>query len=216
MTLRAETTNSIRKSGVVAVVRTREPDRVTAIAEALIEGGCTAIEITTTVPGAVDVLRTLSGALGSRAVLGAGTVLDVETARRVIDAGARFVLSPIFRPELLRLCHDNDVAVAPGCFSPTEIFDAWESGADFVNVFPAAALGPAYFRSLRGPLPFLPILPTGGVTLDNVADWINAGAVALGVHTALLDPEAIASGHYGVLTARASAFLAAIKQARGS
>src|SRR5665213_3522538 len=150
MTLRAETTNSIRKSGVVAVVRTREPDRVTAIAEALIEGGCTAIEITTTVPGAVDVLRTLSGALGSRAVLGAGTVLDVETARRVIDAGARFVLSPIFRPELLRLCHDNDVAVA------------------------------------------------------------------LGVHTALLDPEAIASGHYGVLTARASAFLAAIKQARGS
>ena len=215
MTLRAETANSIRKSGIVAVVRTREPDRVTAIAEALIEGGCTAIEITTTVPGAVDVLRTLSGALGNRVVLGAGTVLDSETARRVIDAGARFVLSPIFRPELLRLCHDNDVAVAPGCFSPTEIFDAWESGADFVNVFPAAALGPAYFRSLRGPLPFLPILPTGGVTLDNVADWINAGAVALGVHTALLDPQAISNGHYGVLTARASAFLAAVKQARG-
>jgi 2-dehydro-3-deoxyphosphogluconate aldolase/(4S)-4-hydroxy-2-oxoglutarate aldolase len=215
MTLRAETANSIRKSGVVAVVRTREPDRVTAIAEALIEGGLTAIEITTTVPGAVDVLRTLSGALGNRVLLGAGTVLDAETARRVIDAGARFVLSPIFRPELLRLCHDNDVAVAPGCFSPTEIFDAWEAGADFVNVFPAATLGPAYFRNLRGPLPFLPIIPTGGVTLDNVADWINAGAVALGVHTALLDPQAISSGHYGVLTARASAFLAAVKQARG-
>jgi 2-dehydro-3-deoxyphosphogluconate aldolase/(4S)-4-hydroxy-2-oxoglutarate aldolase len=215
MTLRAETANSIRKSGVVAVVRTRESDRVTAIAEALIEGGLTAIEITTTVPGAVDVLRTLSGALGNRVLLGAGTVLDGETARRVIDAGARFVVSPIYRPELLKLCQENDVAAIPGCFTPTEIFDAWESGADFVNVFPAAALGPAYFRGLRGPIPHLPIIPSGGVTLDNVADWIGAGAVALGVHTALLDPQAIGAGHYGVLTARASAFLAAVKQARG-
>jgi 2-dehydro-3-deoxyphosphogluconate aldolase / (4S)-4-hydroxy-2-oxoglutarate aldolase len=215
MTRRAETANSIRKSGVVAVVRTRESDRVTAIAEALIEGGLTAIEITTTVPGAVDVLRTLSGALGNRVLLGAGTVLDPETARRVIDAGARFVVSPIFRKDLLKLCHAEDVAVVPGCFTPTEIFEAWESGADFVNVFPANVLGPAYFRSLRGPIPHLPIIPSGGVTLDNVAEWIGAGAVALGVQTALLDPQAIASGHYGVLTARASAFLAAVKQARG-
>ncbi|HWZ90313.1 MAG TPA: bifunctional 4-hydroxy-2-oxoglutarate aldolase/2-dehydro-3-deoxy-phosphogluconate aldolase [Polyangiaceae bacterium] len=215
MTRRAETANSIRKSGVVAVVRTRESDRVTAIAEALLEGGLTAIEITTSVPGAVDVLRTLSSALGNRVLLGAGTVLDLETARRVIDAGARFVASPIFRRGLLGLCHDHDVAVAPGCFTPTEIFEAWEAGADFVKVFPAATLGPAYFRELRGPLPHLPIMPTGGVTLDNVTDWINAGAVAVGVETALLDPQAIASGHYGVLTARASAFLAAVKQARG-
>jgi 2-dehydro-3-deoxyphosphogluconate aldolase/(4S)-4-hydroxy-2-oxoglutarate aldolase len=215
MTLRAETANSIRKSGVVAVVRTRESDRVTAIAEALIEGGLSAIEITTTVPGAVEVLRTLSGALGNRVLLGAGTVLDVETARRVIAAGARFVVSPVFRRGLLDLCHEHDVAVAPGCFSPTEIFEAWEAGADFIKVFPAASLGPAYFRELRGPLPHLPIMPTGGVTLDNVADWIGAGAVAVGVETALLDPEAIANGHYGVLTARASAFLAAVRQARG-
>jgi 2-dehydro-3-deoxyphosphogluconate aldolase/(4S)-4-hydroxy-2-oxoglutarate aldolase len=148
-------------------------------------------------------------------LLGAGTVLDPETARRVIDAGARFVVSPIFRKDLLKLCHAEDVAVVPGCFTPTEIFEAWESGADFVNVFPANVLGPAYFRSLRGPIPHLPIIPSGGVTLDNVAEWIGAGAVALGVHTALLDPQAIASGHYGVLTARASAFLAAVKQARG-
>jgi 2-dehydro-3-deoxyphosphogluconate aldolase/(4S)-4-hydroxy-2-oxoglutarate aldolase len=215
MTRRAETANSIRKSGVIAVVRTRESDRVTAIAEALSEGGLTAIEITTTVPGAVDVLRTLSGALGNRVLLGAGTVLDPETARRVIDAGARFVVSPIFRKDLLKLCHAEDVAVVPGCFTPTEIFEAWESGADFVNVFPANVLGPTYFRSLRGPIPHLPIIPSGGVTLDNVGEWIGAGAVALGVHTALLDPQAIASGHYGVLTARASAFLAAVKQARG-
>ena len=214
MTLRAETANSIRKSGVVAVVRTRESDRVTAIAEALLEGGMSAIEITTSVPGAVDVLRTLSGSLGNRVLLGAGTVLDVETAKRFIDAGARFIISPIFRGELLRLCHDNDVAVAPGCFTPTEIFEAWESGADFVNVFPATTLGPAYFRELRGPLPHLPIIPTGGVTLDNVADWIGAGAVAVGVGAALLDAQAIAGGHYGVLTARASAFLSAVKQAR--
>ena len=214
MTRRAETANSIRKSGVVAVVRTHKSDRVTAIAEALLEGGLSAIEITTSVPGAVDVLRTLSGALGNRILLGAGTVLDIETAKRFIDAGARFIISPIFRGDLLRLCHDHDVAVAPGCFTPTEIFEAWEVGADFVNVFPATTLGPAYFRELRGPLPHLPIIPTGGVTLDNVADWIAAGAVAVGVGTALLDAQAIDAGHYGVLTARASAFLAAVKQAR--
>ena len=216
MTRRAEAANSIRKSGVVAVVRTRESDRVTAIAEALLEGGLSAIEITTSVPGAVDLVRTLSGALGNRVLLGAGTVLDVDTAKRFIDAGARFIISPIFRGELLQLCHDNDVAVAPGCFTPTEIFEAWEFGADFVNVFPATSLGPAYFRELRGPLPHLPILPTGGVTLDNVADWITAGAVAVGVGAALLDARAIAGGHYDVLTARASAFLSAVKQARAS
>jgi 2-dehydro-3-deoxyphosphogluconate aldolase/(4S)-4-hydroxy-2-oxoglutarate aldolase len=214
MTLRAEAANSIRKSGVVAVVRTRESDRVTAIAEALLEGGLSAIEITTSVPGAVEVLRTLSGSLGSRVLLGAGTVLDLDTAKRFIDAGARFIVAPVYRRELLNLCHDYDVAVAPGCFTPTEIFDAWEAGSDFVNVFPATALGPAYFRELRGPLPHLPIIPTGGVTLDNVADWIGAGAVAVGVGAALLDTQAIAGGHYGVLTARASAFLAAVKQAR--
>ncbi len=216
MTLRAEAANSIRRSGVVAVVRTRESDRVTAIAEALLEGGLSSIEITTSVPGAVEVLRTLAGALGNRVLLGAGTVLDLDTARRFIDAGARFIVAPIYRPDLLRLCHDYDVAVAPGGFTPTEIFEAWEAGADFVNVFPATALGPAYFRELRGPLPHLPILPTGGVTLDNVADWISAGAVAVGVGAALLDTQAIAGGHYGVLTARASAFLAAVKQARSA
>src|SRR4051812_5855946 len=175
MTRRAEAANSIRRSGVVAVVRTRESDRVTAIAEALLEGGLSAIEITTTVPGAVDVLRALSSSLGNRVLLGAGTVLDLDSARRVIDAGARFIASPIFRRGLLELCHEHDVAVAPGCFSPTEIFEAWEAGADFVKVFPAAALGPSYFRELRGPLPHLPIMPTGGVTLDNVGDWIQAG-----------------------------------------
>lgn len=216
MTRRAEAVSSIRKSTVVAVVRTREPDRVTAIAEALLEGGVTAIQITTTVPGAVDVLRTLAGALGNRALLGAGTVLDTETARRVIDAGARFIVSPVYRPELLQLGHAEDVAVIPGAFTPTEIVTAWEAGADFVNVFPARLLGPEYFRSLRGALPHLPIMPSGGVTLDNVAEWVGAGAVALGVHSALLDPQVIESGHYGVLTARASAFLAAVKRARGA
>lgn len=214
MTSRAEAANSIRRSGVLAVVRTRETDRVTPIAEALLEGGLTAIEITTTVPGAVELLRTLSGSLGHRALLGAGTVLDDETARRVIDAGARFIASPIYRPELLRLCHDNDVAVIPGCFTPTEIFQAWEAGADFINVFPASILGHGYFAELRRPLPHLPIVPSGGVTLDNAAQWISSGAVAVGVGSALLDRQAIADGHYAVLTARASGFLAAVKQAR--
>ena len=138
-----------------------------------------------------------------------------QTAARVIDAGARFVVSPILRPAIIEVCHRNGVAALPGCFSPTEILTAWESGADIVKVFPATALGPSFFTDVRGPLPQLKLMPTGGVTLDNAGDWIRAGAVAVGVGTALLDRTAIAAGNYDVLRANAARIVANVRAARG-
>ena len=140
-----------------------------------------------TVPGAVGLIEQLAQALPANVLIGAGTVLDPETARSVILAGARFVVSPVFRPEVIALCHRYDVAAMPGCFTPTEILAAWEAGADVVKVFPATALGPGFFKDLRGPLPQVKLMPTGGVTRENAGDWIRAGACAIGVGTALVD-----------------------------
>jgi len=147
-------------------------------------------------------------------LLGAGTVVDAETARLAILAGAQFVVSPVLRPEMIEVCHRHDVAAIPGCFSPTEILTAWEAGADVVKVFPATSLGPAYFKDLRGPLPHIKLMPTGGVTIDNAADWIRAGAVAVGVGTALVDPKAVAAGDYRAITANACRIVANVRVAR--
>ena len=214
MTSRTQTAAAIRSQGIVAIVRMQEAERVLAVAEALARGGVKIIEITMTVPRAVELLRTLAERLGSDVVLGAGTVLDTETASSVIDAGARFVVSPVFLPELIQLCHARDVAVAPGCFTPTEIFTAYRAQADLIKVFPATSLGPSFFRDVLAPLPGVPIMPTGGVALDNVGEWIRAGAVAVGVGTALLDRQAIRDENYALLTERARAFVAAVLAAR--
>ena len=171
---RQSVTAAIEEAGVVAVVRMQESDRLRAVIDALADGGVRALEITMTVPGAIDLIQGLSSTLSGDFVLGAGTVLDPQTAARVIDAGARFVVSPILRPAIIEVCHRNGVAALPGCFSPTEILTAWESGADIVKVFPATALGPSFFTDVRGPLPQLKLMPTGGVTLDNAGDWIRA------------------------------------------
>jgi len=212
---RQNVTAAIEEAGVVAVIRMQEPERLRAVIEALADGGVRALEVTMTVPGAIDLIRGLSSTLSGDFVLGAGTVLDAQTAARVIDAGARFVVSPILRPAIIEVCHRNGVAALPGCFSPTEILTAWESGADIVKVFPATALGPSFFTDVRGPLPQLKLMPTGGVTLDNAGDWIRAGAVAVGVGTALLDRTAIAAGHYDVLRANAARIVANVRAARG-
>jgi 2-dehydro-3-deoxyphosphogluconate aldolase/(4S)-4-hydroxy-2-oxoglutarate aldolase len=142
-------------------------------------------------------------------------VLDAETVARVIDAGAQFVVSPVFRRSVIDACHQRGVPAMPGCFSPTEILDAWDAGADVVKVFPATALGPGYFKDVRGPLPQVKLMPTGGVTLDNAGDWIRAGAVAVGVGTALLDAKAIAAGDYTVLRANAERIVANVRAAKG-
>jgi 2-dehydro-3-deoxyphosphogluconate aldolase/(4S)-4-hydroxy-2-oxoglutarate aldolase len=148
-------------------------------------------------------------------VLGAGTVLDAETTARVIDAGARFIVSPVFRPAIIAAAHARDAAVLPGCFSPTEILEAWDRGADAIKVFPATALGPTYLRDLHGPLPEIKLIPTGGVSIENARDWIRAGAMAVGVGSALLDPRALAAGDFEQISRNARRIATEVRSARG-
>lgn len=205
---------SIERAGVVAVIRMKEPDKLRAVVDAIADGGIRALEVTMTVPGAVELIRRLVPTLPAGVVLGAGTVLDAETAARVIDAGAQFVISPVFKRTVIDACHASGVAAMPGCFTPTEIFEAWEAGADVVKVFPATSLGPGFFKDVRGPLPHIKLMPTGGVTLDNAGDWIRAGAVAVGIGTALLDAAAIAAGDFDVLRSNAARVVANVRSAR--
>jgi len=182
--------------------------------DALAEGGVRAIEVTMTVPGAVALIAELAKSLPPGIVLGAGTVIDPATARAVIDAGARFIVSPVFRRDVVNLCLERGIVSAPGCFSPTEILDAHDMGADVVKVFPATALGPQYIKDLRAPMPQLRLMPTGGVTLDNAGDWIRAGAVAVGVGSALVDTKAIDEGRLDVIAANARRIVSSVASAR--
>jgi 2-dehydro-3-deoxyphosphogluconate aldolase / (4S)-4-hydroxy-2-oxoglutarate aldolase len=213
---RARITRSIEDAGVVAVIRMKDPGRLTNVVEAIAAGGVRVLEVTMTVPGAIDAIAMLAPKMPEGFVLGAGTVLDDRTARRVIDAGARFVVSPVFRRAVIDACHERDVPALPGCFTPTEILDAWDAGADIVKVFPATALGPTFFKDLRGPLPQVKVMPTGGVSIDNAGDWIRAGASAVGIGAALLDSQAIADGNYSVLTENARRLIGNVRAARQS
>jgi 2-dehydro-3-deoxyphosphogluconate aldolase/(4S)-4-hydroxy-2-oxoglutarate aldolase len=208
---RIQVVQAIEANRVVAVIRMKEPDKLRAVVDALAEGGVRALEVTMTVPRAIEMIAQLAPTLPEGFLLGAGTVLDPETARLAILAGAQFVVGPVFRPEVISMCHRYDVAAMPGCFTPTEILSAWEAGADIVKVFPATALGPGFFKDVRGPLPQVKLMPTGGVTLDNAGDWIKAGAVAVGVGTALLDAKAIASGAFDVIAANAKRIVANVR-----
>lgn len=211
---RASTACAIETMGVVAVIRLKDPAKLRAVVDALAEGGVRALEVTMTVPGAVELIRQLAPALPAGFLLGAGTVTDVATAAAVIDAGAKFVVGPVFRPDVVRACHERDVPVMPGCFTPTEIFAAHECGADIVKVFPATSLGPQFIKDVRAPLPQVKLMPTGGVTLDNAGDWIRAGAVAVGIGSALIDAKAIDSGRFDVITGYAKRVVASVAAAR--
>src|SRR5882724_1295304 len=213
---RAAVTAQIEALGVVAVIRLKDPGKLRAVVDAMAEGGVRALEVTMTVPGAVELIRTLAPTLPAGFLLGAGTVTDVATARAVIDAGACFVVGPVFRPDVIAACHERDVPAMPGCFSPTEILAAHESGADIVKVFPATMLGPQYLKDVRAPLPQVKLMPTGGVTLDNAGDWIRAGAVAVGLGSALLDPKAIESSRFDIIAANARRVVASVAAARAS
>lgn len=215
MPTRIQITQAIEANGIVAVIRMKEPEKLRAVVDALAEGGVRALEVTMTVPRAIEMIGELAPKLPAGFLLGAGTVLDAETARLAILAGAQFVVGPVFRPEVITMCHRYDVAAMPGCFTPTEILAAWEAGADVVKVFPATALGPGFFKDVRGPLPQVKLMPTGGVSLDNAGDWIKAGAAAVGVGTALLDAKAIASGQYEIIAANARRIVANVQAARG-
>ena len=211
---RARVTAQVEALGIVAVIRLKDPAKLRAVVDAIAAGGVRALEVTMTVPGAVGLIRELAPTLPDGFLLGAGTVTDVATARAVIDAGASFVVSPVFKPEVVAACHERDVAAMPGCFSPTEILAAYESGADIVKVFPATALGPQFIRDVRGPLPQVKLMPTGGVTLENAGDWIRAGAVAVGLGSALVDARAIEGDHWDVITANARLVVANVGGAR--
>jgi 2-dehydro-3-deoxyphosphogluconate aldolase/(4S)-4-hydroxy-2-oxoglutarate aldolase len=211
---RADITNAIEALGVVAVIRLQDPARLRAVIDAIAAGGVRAVEVTMTVPRAVEMIRELAPTLPADIWLGAGTVLDADIAARVIDAGARFVVSPVFRRGVIQACHAREVPVMPGCFTPTEILDAWDAGADIVKVFPATALGPGYLKDVRAPLPHVKLMPTGGVTLDNAGDWIRAGAVAVGAGSALVDTAAVAAGNYQLLAANARRIVASVAAAR--
>ncbi|HEX2343648.1 MAG TPA: bifunctional 4-hydroxy-2-oxoglutarate aldolase/2-dehydro-3-deoxy-phosphogluconate aldolase [Vicinamibacterales bacterium] len=213
-TQRSAVTAAIEQAGVVAIIRMKEPEKVRAVAEAIAAGGARALEVTMTVPRAVELIAELAPTMPSGFLLGAGTVVDAATAKRVIDAGAQFVVGPVFRREVITACHERDVPVLPGCFTPTEILEAWDAGADIVKVFPATALGPGFIKDVRAPLPHVKLMPTGGVTLDNAGEWIKAGAVAVGVGTALLDAKAIAAGDYATLRANAERIVANVRTAR--
>jgi 2-dehydro-3-deoxyphosphogluconate aldolase/(4S)-4-hydroxy-2-oxoglutarate aldolase len=211
---RAAITSAIETMGVVAVIRLKDPAKLRAVVDALAEGGVRALEVTMTVPGAIELIRKLAPTLPAAFLLGAGTVTDAATAAAVIDAGAKFVVGPVFRPDVIRACHERGVPAMPGCFSPTEIFTAHECGADIVKVFPATSLGPQFLKDVRAPLPQVKLMPTGGVTLDNAGDWIRAGAVAVGVGSALIDTKAIDSGRFDVITAGARRVMANVASAR--
>jgi 2-dehydro-3-deoxyphosphogluconate aldolase/(4S)-4-hydroxy-2-oxoglutarate aldolase len=214
MATRAATVKAIEAAGVVAVLRLADSRVAGEVASALKQGGVTIIEVTMTVPNAVALIAELSQSMDG-VVIGAGTVINATMADDVMTAGARFVVSPVLRPEVIAACRARDVAVVPGCFSPTEILTGWELGADIVKVFPSTALGPGYCRDLRGPLPQVKLMPTGGVTREHAGDWIRAGAVAVAVGTALVDPKAVAAGRFDLIADEARAFVEVVRHARG-
>src|ERR1700722_10937409 len=182
--------------GVVAVVRSPDSQQLVEVARALADGGISVVEITMTVPDALDVLRQVRRALGDRLFLGAGTVLDPETARAALLAGAEYLVAPTVNLEVIRLCQRYDKLVMPGAFTPTEILTAWEAGADIVKVFPAEVLGSAFFKAVRGPLPQVRLMPTGGVDLTTAVEFLRAGACCLGVGGQLVEPKAVAERNF--------------------
>src|ERR1700694_2480068 len=183
--------------GIVAVVRSPDSQQLVEVARALADGGVTVVEITMSVPNALEVLRQVRQALGERLLLGAGRVLDPETARAVILAGAEYIVAPTVNVDVIRLCQRYDKLVMPGAFTPTEILAAWEAGADIVKVFPAEVVCPAFFKALRGPLPQIRLMPTGGVDLTTAAAFLHAGACCLGIGSQLVEPKAVVERNFG-------------------
>ena len=200
--------------GLVAVIRAESPEQARRITDACIEGGVAGIEITFTVPGAAEVIRELAGSpLSSKIVIGAGTVLDPETARIALLAGAQYVVSPSLNVETIRLCNRYQVPCMPGAGTVKEIIEAMEEGADIVKIFPGEVLGPNFVKAVKGPLPQASLMPTGGVSLENVADWIKAGSVAVGVGGNLT--AGAKKGDYESITSLARQFVGRIHEARG-
>ncbi|MGI8423457.1 MAG: bifunctional 4-hydroxy-2-oxoglutarate aldolase/2-dehydro-3-deoxy-phosphogluconate aldolase [Chloroflexota bacterium] len=201
--------------GVIPVVRAASADEALAAVAAIEAGGLPVLEITMTVPGAIGVIEAVAARYGDTVLVGAGTVLDPETARDCVAAGARFIVSPAVNVRTIEWCRGADVPVMPGALTPTEVLTAWQAGADVVKVFPCdSAGGAAHIKALKGPFPQIPLIPTGGVTLATVADYIRAGAAAVGVGSNLVDTKAIAAGAADRVTEAARQYVEAVRQAR--
>jgi 2-dehydro-3-deoxyphosphogluconate aldolase/(4S)-4-hydroxy-2-oxoglutarate aldolase len=212
---RAEVCRSMEEVGIVPVLRLPSAPLVIRAAEAILAGGIPFFEVTMTVPGAVDLIRSLTARFAGRAIVGAGTVLSAKEAAACIDAGAAFIVSPGLDGAMVEAAHDRDVAVMPGALTPTEVIAAWKMGADMVKIFPCSAVGgAAYLRALRAPLPHVKLLPTGGVNPSTLRDYIVAGASAVGMGSELVDRTALEAGRDADLTERARDLVATIRAAR--
>jgi 2-dehydro-3-deoxyphosphogluconate aldolase/(4S)-4-hydroxy-2-oxoglutarate aldolase len=209
-----ETLNQVLDCGIVAVVRSPDSQQLVEVARALADGGVFAVEITMSVPNALEVLRQVRQALGDRLVLGAGTVLDPETARACLLAGAEYLVAPTLNLDVIKLCKRYDKAIMPGAFTPTEVLTAWEAGADIVKVFPADVLGPAFFKAVKAPLPQVRMMPTGGVDLTTAAAFLKAGACALGVGGQLVEAKAVAERNFDRIRELAKQYVDIVRKTR--
>lgn len=204
----------IHDVGIIAILRLPRGGDILKVIEALVRGGGEVVEVTMNTPGALAGLKEAASRFGDEVLWGAGTVLDEATAAAAIEAGAQFIVTPTLSPAVIRLCRRLGVAVVPGAFTPTEVLQAWEAGADLVKVFPASVGGADYLRALRGPLPHLRLCPVGGVTLENAADFLAAGAYALGVGGGLVSQQAVEERRFEEITAKMGRFRQVVHEAR--
>ena len=211
-----EQMQQIEACGIVAIIRANSADELIEAAAAIHAGGVDVIEVTMTTPNALQVINDVSTTYGDTVLVGAGSVLDAETARAVMLAGADFVVSPVTKPDVIEICNRYGKVVIPGAFTPTEILMAWETGADYVKVFPSSGVGADYIKDVKAPLPQIPLVPTGGINAENAADFISAGATALGVGSALVNNQLIAAGEFETLTERAENLVKEVQRARSS
>lgn len=209
-------TQRLLSSGIVGIIRAPDGKQLVDVARALLAGGIDVLEVTFTVPQAHKVLEQVADALGDKVLLGAGTVLDTETCRTAILAGAEFIVSPGTNLDVIRMCKRYSKLALPGALTPTEIITAWEAGADFVKVFPCDVLGPAHIRTLRGPLPQVRMIPTGGVTLETAADFLKAGACALGIGSALVEAKTVAARDFGRIESLARQYVEIVRTTRAA
>ncbi len=209
-----EQMQQIEACGIVAIIRANSADELIEAAAAIHAGGVDVIEVTMTTPNALQVINDVSSTYGDKVLVGAGSVLDAETARAVMLSGADFVVSPATKPDVIEICNRYGKVVIPGAFTPTEILMAWEIGADYVKVFPSSSVGADYIKDVKAPLPQIPLVPTGGINAENAADFITAGATALGVGSALVNNQLIAAGEFETLTERAERLVKEVQRAR--
>jgi len=211
---RPDPTTRLLSSGVVGIIRANDSSKLVDVAKALLAGGVDCLEVTFTVPKAHRVLEQVADALGDQVLLGAGTVLDPETCRTAILSGAEFIVSPNTNLDVIAMCKRYTKLSLPGAMTPTEVVAAWQAGADFVKVFPCDVLGPAHIKALRGPLPQVRMIPTGGVTLETAAEFIKAGASGLGIGSSLVEPNAIAAGDWGRIESLAKQYVEIVRKTR--